>query len=66
MWRGKDVTVAGDSGPTPTGTVAPAALPEPDPIVLLLVAIGICLGRNWRRGAIWPGTGDSTMATWPS
>src|SRR6185312_8767334 len=43
------VTVAGDSGATPNGTVAPAALPEPCPIVLLAFASGTYLGRNWLR-----------------
>jgi hypothetical protein len=43
------MTVAGDSGANPNGTVAPAALPEPGPIVLLAVAFGIHLGRNWLR-----------------
>lgn len=45
----QSIAVVGDSGATSNGTVAPAALPEPGPIVLLAVAFGIHLGRNWLR-----------------
>jgi hypothetical protein len=41
------MTVAGDSGAISIGSVLPAPLPEPGPIVLLTVAIGIHLSRRW-------------------
>jgi hypothetical protein len=45
----QNTTVGGDSGATSNGTVVPAALPEPGAIVLLAVAFGIHLSRNWLR-----------------
>jgi hypothetical protein len=61
------MTVAGDSGDTPIGTVVPAALPEPGPIVLLAAAIGIHLSCNWlqRHGlAGKSGVNDGREQTW--
>ncbi len=63
----QNITVVGESGATSNGTVAPAALPEPSPIVLLAVAFGIHLSRNWlRRHGLAGKTGinDRHERTW--
>jgi hypothetical protein len=45
----QSMAVAGGGGASPNGTVAPVALPEPGPVILLAVASGAYLGRNWLR-----------------